>query len=43
MIFKWIVKLFGIYKGTSKICRGALKGKYEVYDFLGKIYEFKVD
>jgi hypothetical protein len=42
-MFEWIIKLFGKYQGQSKINHGTFKGTYDIYYFLGKVYEIKVE
>ena len=39
---KLIITTLGVFAGQVKIKRGTLRGTYNVYEFFGKSYEFKV-
>ena len=43
IIKKIIIKTFGKFLGETRIYKGAFKGTYEVYRFLGETYEFKIN
>ena len=43
MLKEFLIRLFGEYKGKTHITKGAFKGTYNVYRFLGNTYEFKID